>query len=311
MAKQSGNSNVGSKPSRSLNVGVIKFNEALFKSVLANASVLIILLLSAVFITLVVFSLPALKANGFYFLTGTVWDPNLDKYGALPFLVGTIITSLLALLISFPFSISLAILLGEFYRKGALSALFRNIIELLAGVPSVIYGFVAIYYLVPAINDFGIGLGYAGTGGRNLLTASIVLAIMIIPYSASVAREVINLSPSDLREACYALGSTRFELIRHVILPYTSSGIIAGNILSLGRAIGETMAVTMVIGNVNQLPHNLFSGANSMSSIIANDFPEAGPAEISSLTEIGLLLFLITMLFNILGKQLINQLSKR
>src|SRR6185437_1505948 len=216
----------------------------------------------------------AIKVSTYHFLTGTTWDPMTNRYGALPFLTGTVITSFLALVISFPFALALALLLGEFYRKGVIADIFKNVIELMAGVPSVIYGFGALYFLTPAIARLEGGLGYP-TFGVGILSASIVLAIMVIPYWTSIAREVISLTPNDIREAAYSLGATRFEVIRYTILPYTRTGIIAGMLLAMGRALGETMAVTMVIGNTNALPKNIFSTSQTMASVIANEFTEA------------------------------------
>ncbi len=191
-----------------------------------------------------------------------------------------------------------------------LSSFIKSSIELLAGIPSVIYGFCGLFILVPVIRFIEIKLGITPFG-VGIFTASIVLSIMIIPYSASLGREVIQLVPSDLKEAAYSLGATKFEVIKNIILPFARSGIFAGILLSLGRALGETMAVTMVIGNVNALPKNIFSPSNTMASIIANEFMEASPGSIhlSSLVGIGLLLFIITTIVNIIGKYVIKRLS--
>jgi phosphate transport system permease protein len=232
-----------------------------------------------------------------------------EEFGALPFLIGTLITSFLALAISIPFSLSLSLYLGEYAAEDFLSSLLRSAVELLAGVPSVIYGFWGLFILVPAVRFIEIKLGVTPYG-VGMLTSSLILAIMIIPYSASLGREVIRLVPTELKEAAYSLGATRFEVIRRVILPYVVSGITAGNILALGRAIGETMAVTMVIGNSNFIPRSIFAPANTMASVIANEFTEAtGTLYLSSLVEIGLLLFVVTMVINILGKQIIKKMS--
>lgn len=216
---------------------------------------------------------------------------------------------------------SIAIFLGEYQKSGWLSDIFKNIIELLAGIPSVIYGFAAIYFLVPIIQNyelyhinFDLYQGYTLTSGASTLTAAIVLAIMIIPYSASVAREVISLTPRDLKEASYSLGATQFETIRRIIIPYTRSGIAAGTLLAFGRAIGETMAVTMVIGNANKLPKDLttlfLAPSNTMASVIANEFTEANSnIYLSSLIEVGLLLFIVTLIFNLLGRFIIKRIG--
>ena len=288
-------------------------SEGAFLKVLAASVYLIIALLIGIFFTLIWKSWPSIKQFGFHFISGTTWDPVSGEFGGFPFLLGTVITSLLALIISFPFSMSIAIFLGEYQKTGWLSEVFKNIIELLAGIPSVIYGFAAIYFLVPVIQNFEIAHSIIPYG-VSTLTAAIVLAIMIIPYSASVAREVISLTPRDLKEASYSLGATQFETIRRIIIPYTRSGIAAGVLLAFGRAIGETMAVTMVIGNTNALPKDLttlfFAPSNTMASVIANEFTEATTEiYLSSLIEIALLLFLVTLAFNLLGRFIIKRMG--
>jgi phosphate transport system permease protein len=182
-------------------------------------------------------------------------------------------------------------------------------IELLAGVPSVIYGFCGLFLLAPVVRSLEVTLG-ATPYGVGIFTASLVLSIMVIPYSASIGREVINLVPSDLKEAALSLGATRFEVVRKVVLPYASSGIFAGILLSLGRALGETMAVTMVIGNSNFIPKSIFSPGNTLASVIANEFTEAtGSLYLASLIELGLVLFVVTAVINILGKLTIRRLG--
>jgi len=289
----------------------IKFNDGLFRVSMSYSAYLIILLLLGILITLIIESMPAIKHFGFGFVFSKTWDPVFNEFGALPFLIGTTVTAFLSLLISFPFSMSISLFLGEYFKTGMLSNLFKNIVELLAGIPSVIYGFAALYFLVPIVRWMELQLGIPAFG-LGIVTASIVLAIMIIPYSASVAREVISLTPKDLREAGFSLGATRYELIRYIIIPHTRSGIMAGTLLAFGRAVGETMAVTMVIGNSNFLPKNIFSPSNTMASVIANEFTEAtGDVYLASLIEIGLLLFIVTAIFNILGKLYIKRLANK
>ncbi len=287
----------------------LKRSERLYKLSLSTSAYILLLLLAGIFITLVIKSWPAINEFGFGFVFSKTWNPVFDKFGALPFIVGTIATSLLALAISFPFSFSIAFFLGEYFKKGTLSSVFTNIVELLAGIPSVIYGFAALFFIVPLVRWLEMQFGVSPIG-LGILTASIVLAVMIIPYSASIAREVISLTASDQREAGYALGATRFEVIRHIIFPQSRSGMMAGTLLAFGRALGETMAVTMVIGNANALPTSIFSPSNTMASVIANEFAEAtSKLHLASLVEIGLLLFIITAIFNILGKLYINRLK--
>ena len=280
-------------------------SDSIYRNTLLTVSVSMILLLAGVFITLFIGSLPSLKALGLKFIYGTSWDPVFKEYGALPFLVGTILTSFLALAISIPFSISIALFLGEYFREGIVSSILKSLIELLAGIPSVIYGFWGLFFLVPMVRYIEIKIGVAPYG-VGILTSSIVLSIMIIPYSASLGSEVISMVPSDIKEAAYSLGATRFEVIRRVIIPYARSGIFAGILLSLGRALGETMAVTMVVGNSNYLPKSIFAPANTMASIIANEFNEAvGEIHLSSLIQVALVLLIVTTIINIVGKYIV------
>jgi phosphate transport system permease protein len=283
--------------------------EAVFRAVLFGSALCMVLLLLGIFLTLLINSLPSIKEFGHRFLYGKIWDPVAGEFGALPFLVGTLITSFLSLAISLPFSLSLSIFLGEYSTKGTVASLLQSAIELLAGIPSVIYGFWGLFILVPIVRSIEIKLGVAPIG-VGIFTSELVLSIMIIPYASSLGREVIRLVPGELKEAAYSLGDTRFEVIKKVILPYVVSGITAGNLLALGRAIGETMAVTMVIGNANVIPKSIFAPANTMASVIANEFTEATDhLYLSSLVEIGLLLFMVTMVINILGKQIIKKMS--
>ncbi|HSQ41191.1 MAG TPA: phosphate ABC transporter permease subunit PstC [Fibrobacteraceae bacterium] len=273
-------------------------------------AVVTLLLVLAVAYVLVDGSHEAFSAFGFSFLTGREWDPISGTYGALPFVVGSLATAFLALFISIPFSMSIALYLGEFFGKGKISALFTSLVELLAGIPSVIYGFWALFYLVPIVRELQTLLDMPPLG-VGILSASLILAIMIIPFSASIAREVIRMVPAGLKEAAYALGATRFEVIRDVIFPVGKSGIFAGIMLSLGRALGETMAVTMVIGNSNYMPKGLFDPANTIASLLANEFAEADRSlYVSSLVELGLVLFVLTGLINFAGKYIIRRLSK-
>ena len=182
-------------------------------------------------------------------------------------------------------------------------------VELIAGIPSVIFGFFGIFVLVPVVRTLEIKLGVEPYG-VGIFTSSLILSFMIIPFSASIGREVISMVPSDIKEAAYSLGATKYEVIKNVIIPYAKSGIFAGILLALGRALGETMAVTMVIGNSNFLPKNIFAPSNTMASVIANEFTEAtGNLYLSSLIEIGVLLFIVTTIINIVGKIIIRKMS--
>ena len=284
-------------------------SDGIFKTLLTAVGVLILLLLAGIFVTLVVDSLPAMQASGFAFFTGTTWDPVFKVYGSLAFLVGTLLTSFLALAISLPFSLAIAIFLGEYFREGIVSSFLKSAIELLAGIPSVIFGMWGLFVLVPLVRQMEIQFG-ASPYGLGILTAALIMAVMIIPYSASISSDVVNLVPADLKEAALSLGATRYEMIKKVVLPSARSGIFAGVLLSLGRAIGETMAVTMVIGNANILPTSIFSPANTMASIIANEFAEAtDKIYVSSLIEIGLLLMMVTLVISLIGRYIMYRMK--
>jgi phosphate transport system permease protein len=283
--------------------------EPIFRKTLLFSALAIVVLLAAMFLSILFHSFPSLRAFGLTFLFTKTWNPVSQEFGVLPFLVGTILTSFLSLLICLPFSLAISIFLGEYFREGPLSSFLKNVTELLAGIPSVIYGFWGLFVLVPIIRKLEIKLGVPPFG-VGIFTASLILSVMIVPYAASIGREVISLVPADIKEAAYALGATRQEVITKITLPYARSGITAGVLLALGRALGETMAVTMVIGNSNILPRGIFSPGNTMASVIANEFTEAtGKLYLSSLLEIGLLLFLVTTVINIMGRYVINKVS--
>jgi phosphate transport system permease protein len=255
-------------------------------------------------------SRPALLANGLKFLTGSDWDPVRDRFHSLPFLAGTLLTSLIALVISTVLSLSLAILLGEYFKTGIFASLMRTAVEILAGIPSVVYGFIGLFFLVPVVRSLQTAVGMPPYG-VGILTSGVLLAFMVLPYSASIGREMIALVPVDLKEAALSLGATPSETILKVTLPYARSGILGGVFLALGRALGETMAVTMVIGNSNQLTLNVLAPGNTMASLIANEFSEAtGKVYLASLIEIALLLFVVSAVINILGKLIIQRMGE-
>lgn len=285
----------------------IRIRERIFKYSLTLSAVIAIVILLAIFLTLLVGSLPSIRALGISFIYGKTWDPVSNKFGGLPFLAGTLLTSLLALLLSAPFSIAVSLFLGEYYRKGLVAGIFKNIIDLLAAIPSVIYGFWGLFVLVPMVRSLEMKLNVAPYG-VGVFSSSVILAIMIMPFSVSLSRQVISMVPLHLKEAAFSLGATRYEVIRHVIIPYTRSGLFAGILLALGRALGETMAVTMLIGNTHSLPHGLFGPANTMASVIANEFTEAtGRIYSAALIEMGLFLFIVATIINIIGKQVIKR----
>jgi phosphate transport system permease protein len=286
---------------------IARSSDSAFRTILFFGGIAVSLLLIAILLSLVLSSRPALVANGFRFLTGSEWDPVTNSFHALPFVFGTLVTSLLALVIATVLALALAILMGEYFRSGAFAAVMRTAVELLAGIPSIVYGFIGLFFLVPAVRVVQLAVGVPPFG-VGILTSSILLAFMILPYSASIGREMLTLVPADLKEAALSLGATRSEMIWKVALPYARSGILGGVFLSLGRALGETMAVTMVIGNANTMTLNLLSPGNTMASLIANEFSEATTSVyLASLIEIALLLFIISTVINIVGKLVINR----
>ncbi len=281
--------------------------DKIFKGILWISGLFLFFIFLLIFISLFKGSFLSIKSFGLGFLFSKEWNPVTEKFGMLPFLAGTLITSIIALLISLPFSLSIALFLGEYFKTGFISKFLSYTTDLLAGIPSVIYGFWGLYLLVPLIRKLEIKL-HVTPYGVGILTASLVLAVMIIPYASSIAREIIKLVPGDLIEAGYSLGATRYEVVKKIVIPYSASGIFAGLLLSFGRAFGEIMAVTMVIGNFNFLPKSIFSPANTMASVIANEFTEAvKDIHLSSLIHIGLWLFIITFLINFVGNIVIKK----
>jgi len=287
-----------------------RFSDSTFRTILYLGGIAVSVLLIAIFFSLLIASRPALVANGFRFLTGSEWNPVTNTFHALPFVVGTLLTSLIALVLATILSIALSILMGEYFRTGLFASVMRTAVELLAGIPSVVYGFIGVFFLVPVMREVQLLLG-APPFGVGMLTSAVLLAFMILPYSASIGREMISLVPADLKEAALSLGATPSETIWRVTLPYARSGMLGGILLSLGRALGETMAVTMVIGNANDLTFNVLGPGNTMASLIANEFSEAaGSVYLASLIEIGLLLFVISTLINIAGKIVVNRMAQ-
>jgi phosphate transport system permease protein len=283
-------------------------SDRLTRAVLFFSSLLIITIAAGIVYSLAKGSVPALREFGLGFLTVNKWDPTSGKevYSALPFLSRTLITSLLALLICIPLAFSTSLFIAEYFKGKRIAGIISSMVDLLAGIPSIVYGLWGFYTLRPLLS--GLGMSNQGFG---IFTSSVVLAIMIIPYATSISSEIIAMVPDDLKEAAYSLGATRIEVIFNVILPNAGSGIAAGYILALGRAIGETMAVTMLIGNSNSVPQGIFSTGNTMASIIANQFGEASGLKLSSLIAIGLILFAITGIVNAIGKLIIKRISPK
>jgi phosphate transport system permease protein len=290
-----------------------------------SAALLTMGLLAAILLSLAISAWPAIHKYGLSFLTSTVWDPVQEDFGGLVMIYGTVATSLIALLIAVPVSFGIALFLTEL-SPAWLKRPLGTAIELLAAVPSIVYGMwgllvfgpvLATYVQIPLQSAFN-GVPYLGAFvsgppvGIGILSAGIILAIMIIPFISAVMRDVFEVTPPLLKESAYGLGATTWEVVSRVVLPYTKTGVIGGIMLGLGRAIGETMAVTFVIGNFNQLDSlSLFQAANSITSALANEFAEAGEGlHQAALMYLGLVLFFITFVILSLSKFLLAQLRK-
>lgn len=294
--------------------------DQIFKMLTAGAALLVLVLAGLILYQLIVQSWTSIKEFGLGFLTSDVWDPVFNEYGALPFIYGTVASSLIALLIAVPLSLGVAIFLSEI-APVRIRKIVGFFVEVLASIPSVIYGLWGVFVLIPLIRRVQpavqsllgfIPLFQGPPFGYSLIAAGIILAIMIIPTITSLSRDALNAVPNHQREASLALGATRWETIRRVVLPYNKSGIIAAVMLGLGRALGETMAVTMVIGNHPQINLSLFMPAQTMASLIANEFSEATDAiHLSALVEIGLILFLVTFTLNIIARLVIKPIKTK
>ncbi|MBR3977609.1 MAG: phosphate ABC transporter permease subunit PstC [Bacteroidaceae bacterium] len=280
-------------------------NDKFYKILLFSAALIMPIVCGGVVYALVTDAYDAFEHFGFFkFLTSSQWSytDGAEQYGALPFITGTLMTTLLALVFCIPFSLPVALFVGEYFKGTRIAAVLSTVTDLLAGIPSIIYGLWGFYTLRPLIINFDIS-----PQGSGILTASLVLAVMIVPYAASLSAEFIKMVPNDLKEGAYSLGATRAEVIRKVVFPVAGSGIFSSYILAIGRALGETMTVTMLIGNTNNVPDSITSTGNSMASIIANQFGEADDLRLSSLIAIGLILFLITAFINLIGKIMIKR----
>jgi phosphate transport system permease protein len=285
-----------------------RFQDFLFHKItlLFAASVLIVLI--GIIVSLFIGAAPAFREFGLGFITTVEWDPVNEQYGAAIAIVGTLATAFIALIVAFPISFGIALFLTEICPVW-LKRPLGTAVELLAGVPSIIYGMWGLFVFAPLFAEYvqpalksTLGplpiIGQLFTGpmmGIGILTAGLILAIMIIPFIASVMRDVFEIVPAVLKESAYGLGCTRWEVVRKIVMPYTKTGVVGGVMLGLGRALGETMAVTFVIGNANKLSWSLFAAGNSISSTLANEFAEAqSPLHVASLFSLGLIMFIIT-----------------
>jgi phosphate transport system permease protein len=302
-----------------------KIGDPLFRGAATFFAVLVLVILSGVMIALVHGALPALGHFGFGFLFNDSWNPVTDKFGALAPIVGTLVTSAIAMLIGIPLAFGVAVFITELcpvWLKRPLS----TIIELLAAVPSIIYGIWGLFvfapfmqsYVQPAIintlgNVPGIGRFFAGPPlGIGILTAGIILGIMVLPFISSIMRDVFETVPAILKESAYGLGSTTWEVMWQVVLPFTRIGVVGGIMLGLGRALGETMAVTFVIGNAHRVQSSILAPGTTISASLANEFTEAvGDLYLSSLFALGFILFVITFIVLAIAKLLLVRMAKR
>ena len=314
-----------SQPSAPANLKLGAFIDRLFGWAALAAACLTLALLFGILLSLVYGAWPAIHAYGLGFLTRTVWDPVKNDFGGLVMIYGTLTTSLIALLIAVPVSFGIALFLTEL-SPAWLKRPLGTAIELLAAIPSIVYGMWGLLVFGPILSTYVqiplqkllTGVPYLGAMvsgppvGIGILSAGIILAIMIIPFIASVMRDVFEVTPPMLKESAYGLGSTTWEVVSKVVLPYTKAGVVGGIMLGLGRALGETMAVTFVIGNMNQLNSlSVFEAANSITSALANEFAEAGEGlHQASLIYLGLVLFFITFVVLSLSKVLLARMKR-
>ena len=303
----------------------LRATDTAFRNLTRLAVLAVLALLSGVILTLVVGSVPAFKAFGFAFITTEIWNPVTEKFGALAPIYGTLVTSFIALVIAVPVGLMIAFFLTElcplWLRRPIATA-----IELLAGIPSIIYGIWGLFVFapfvqthvqpflidtfdgVPGLQDLFAGPPY----GIGLLTAGFILAIMVLPFVTAISRDVFEAVPAVLKEATYGLGCTTWEVFKHVVLPYTRVGVIGGIMLGLGRALGETMAVTFVIGNAHSVSASILAPGTTISASIANEFTEAvGDLYTSSLIALGLILFVITFIVLAAARYLLLRLQKQ
>jgi len=299
--------------------------DRIFAWLAKGSAIFTLVMLIAILASLTISAWPAIDKYGLGFLTSTTWDPVKEDFGGLVMIYGTVMTSLIALLIAVPVSFGIALFLTEL-SPAWLKRPLGTAIELLAAVPSIVYGMWGLLVFSPVLSTyvqqplqaaFGnvpyLGSLFSGAPvGIGILSAGIILAIMIIPFIAAVMRDVFEVTPTLLKESAYGLGATTWEVVSKVVLPYTKAGVVGGIMLGLGRAIGETMAVTFVIGNFNQLDSlSLFQAANSITSALANEFAEAGEGlHQGALMYLGLVLFFITFVILSLSKLLLSQLRK-
>lgn len=301
---------------------VSRSGDRVYRIAITVSALAVPLLLLALLVAVTVAAWPALRQFGFAFLVTSDWDPVNGRFGAAPAIFGTLVSSLLAIAIATPLALGVAIFLSEFAPRWVRQPL-SFFVDLLAAIPSVVFGLWGIFVLVPVLrehvmpflaNDLHLGGTPFFSGpayGTSMLAAALILAIMVLPYISAVSREVLLAVPRSQREAALALGATRWEMIRTAVIPFAKSGIIGGVILGLGRALGETMAVTMLIGNRPEISASLFAPGYTMASLIANEFSEAtDDLHLSALMAVGAMLFAITLIVNGIARWLVWQVGR-
>ena len=300
-----------------------RFQDIVFHRLTQTFSLLVLLALTGIIASLFINAWPAFQKFGIHFIWRVEWDIVNEEFGAAISIVGTLASAGIAMLIAVPLAFGIAVFLTETCPTWLRRPL-GTAIELLAAVPSIIYGMFGLFVFAPLFADYLqvplqkilggmplVGFLFGGsTNGMGILAAGIVLAFMVLPFIAAVMRDVFEVTPPILRESAYGLGCTTWEVIRNVVLPYTQKGVIGGIMLGLGRALGETMAVTFVIGNANRMPTSLFSPGTSIASTLANEFGEAADFHISTLFALAFLLFVITFVVLAMAKLLINRTEK-
>lgn len=303
-------------------IGGASIGDTIYRGITTAFAWMIPILLALIALEVVMAAWPALRTFGFSFLTSSEWDEVHGVFGAAPMIYGTVVSSVLALVLATPLALGVAIFLSEF-APSWLRTPVAFLVDLLAAIPSVVYGLWGIFVLLPflrsAVMPFlagTLGLGntpfFSGPAyGPSMLAAAVILAIMILPYISAVAREVLMAVPRSQREAAMALGATKWEMIRDAVVPYARSGIVGGVILGLGRALGETMAVTMLIGNRHEIASSLFAPGYTLASVIANEFAEAtGTLHTSALMACGAVLLGVTLVVNVIARWLVWSVSK-
>ncbi len=308
----------GSNVSSGLRMTEMLFDRA-FRSLCYAFAVLTLLLMAYILYQIGYKATPAMKEFGLSFVATTEWDANEGQFGVLPEIWGTLYSSVIALLIGGFFGISIAVFLTQDFLPPRVEWVFKNVVELLAAIPSVVYGLWGIFVVIPLLRPVAgwlheylgwIPLFGTSLSGPGMLPASLVLAIMILPTVSAISRDALSAVPHKLKEAAFGLGATRWEAILGVIVPTASTGIFGALVLGFGRALGETMALAMLVGNSNQLSVSLFSPANTLAALLANNFPEAGAKEEPVLLYAALVLMAITLAVNIFGAAVLKHASK-